>query len=366
MRNPVSVSSVSIALAVTTAIVGIAACSAPAPGPQPGGPNNSSLLPAPGSSATPPKTNPAIDFTKCLTQTEAAQPKPVYLVFMYDESGSMGYEGKWDAAKAASSAFFASPDSTGVAASLGFFPVFPATDPQNYSCTGADYVLPQLEMTSLPSDAFASAIGKQAPGGATPTYIALAGAISYAQTVQTGLGQDGTTAVVLVTDGLPDSECAGNSIEEVSALAKDAASKGLLTYVIGVGPQLNRLQEIANGGGTTNAFIVNTKNPDQIQHDLLAAMTSIRFQMACDYAIPPPPAGKEFDRTEVNIQYKVDGKTQTFLNSQTCADPNGWRYDNPADPKKILLCGSSCQAVRSKPGEVDVLFGCATQYGAVK
>jgi hypothetical protein len=320
----------------------------------------------PGSLGT--ATNPTqpVDFTKCATETVAAQAKPVYLVFLFDESGSMNFEGKWPAAKAASRAFFESPDSAGVSASMSFFPFFPPSSPNDYSCDAADYQTPALPMSSLPNQGFGGALDGQTPNGATPTYVALNGAINYAQSVRAGQGQDGTTAIVLVTDGLPDSECAGNSIEEVNALAASVAKQGLLTYVIGVGKQLTRLHEIATNGGTNNAFIVDTQNPDQIQHDLLAAMTSIRFQLACDYGLPAPPPGQDFDRDLVNVQYKVDGKTNTFVNSQSCADPNGWRYDNPSDPKRILLCGSSCQAVKAKPGEVDILFGCQTKYGAVK
>jgi hypothetical protein len=339
-----------------------AACgtSPPVPGAGGGTPEGGRL-----GGTTSPTLPASTDFAKCATQTAIAQPKPVYLVFSVDESGSMSFSGKWDAAKAAAHAFFESPDSVGVAASVGFFPFFPPSTPDDYSCNASDYAT-AAPMTGLPSAALGGILDGQTPNGATPTYVALTGAISYAESVASGVGQGGTVAIVLVTDGLPDSQCDGNSVEQVQSLAASAAGQGLLTYVIGVGPQLTRLHEIATGGGTGQAFIVNTNAPDQIQRDLLAAMTSIRFQLACDYDIPPPPAGQQFDRGEVNVLYKVDGKTTTFVNSQNCADANGWRYDNATDPKKILLCGSSCQIVKSKPGEVDVLFGCATQYGAVK
>jgi hypothetical protein len=352
---------------VTVAVlVASVACGTSPPVPAGNGSPESGRLGGTTDPTLPQSTGKSTDFTKCATQTAIAQPKPVYLVFSVDESGSMSFSGKWDAAKAAARAFFESPDSVGVAASLGFFPFFPPGTPDDYSCTATDYTTPALPMTGLPSTSFGGILDGQSPNGATPTYVALSGAISYAQSVASGVGQGGTVALVLVTDGLPDSQCDGNSVEQVQGLAASAAGQGLVTYVIGVGPQLQRLHEIAIGGGTNKAFIVDTKAPDQIQHDLLAAMTSIRFQLACDYDIPPPPAGQQLDRGEVNVQYKVDGKTTTFLNSQDCADANGWRYDNPSDPKKILLCGSSCQTVRARPGEVDVLFGCATQYGAVK
>jgi Mg-chelatase subunit ChlD len=358
-------------ISVLAAVLGLVACSSSQDPSEfaPQNPNSDSKEHVGQLGTTTPPPTP-VDFTKCATQTVVAQAKPVSLVFMVDQSGSMSINNspKWDAAKAASKAFFEAPDSAGVSASVAYFPFFPAEDPNNYSCTVSDYATPQVFMTALPSGDFAANMEKQKPGGATPTYVALSGAISYGEGLMNSQGDSGAVAVVLVTDGLPDSECpgTGNSLEDVKGLASTAANAGLLTYVIGVGKQLTRLHELATSGGTNNAFIVDTQNLDQIQHDLLSSLNSIRFQLSCDYEIPAPPPGQEFDRDLVNVQYKVDGQTDTFLSSQTCADGTGWRYDNPADPKRILLCESSCKTVRAKAGEVDVLFGCATKYGGVK
>ena len=40
---------------------------------------------------------------------------------------------------------------------------------------------------------------------------------------------------------------------------------------------------------------------------------------------------------------------------------NGWSYDNPADPTKVILHGADCNAVRNDPnGSVSVVLGCRT------
>ena len=37
----------------------------------------------------------------------------------------------------------------------------------------------------------------------------------------------------------------------------------------------------------------------------------------------------------------------------------GWRYDDAANPKKILMCPASCNLLTAEPGaKLDVLFGC--------
>ena len=51
-----------------------------------------------------------------------------------------------------------------------------------------------------------------------------------------------------------------------------------------------------------------------------------------------------------------------YANQAACpAAGNGWYYDNDAAPTKILLCPSTCSMVKNTKGQVDVLFGCATQ-----
>ncbi|MBX3203092.1 MAG: VWA domain-containing protein [Labilithrix sp.] len=299
------------------------------------------------------------EFESCATRSATAEPKPVYLVFMFDKSGSMTSSAspKWSAAKAASRAFFESTDSEGVSASLTFFP-----DAQTYSCSASAYSTPQVTMAALPSTAFGTSLDSQSPAGGTPTHAALQGAIAYAQGIAPS---DGKVAIVLVTDGLPDSICGGNSVTAVRDLAASVAGT-LPTYVIGVGDQLASLNDIAAGGGTGDAFIVNASDPNQIQQDFLGAINTIKASaLACDYAIPPPPAGERLDRAKVNVS-QVSGSSRVPLpHNPTCSGGSGWRYDDADAPRRIVLCEASCDAVKAQPGRMEVLFGCATR-GLVK
>ena len=166
------------------------------------------------------------DLAACATQSATAEARPVYLVFMFDKSGSMTSNGspKWGSAKAASKAFFESADSKGISASLTFFP-----DQADYSCNVSDYDTPRVSMAALPSTSFGQSLDNQIPGGGTPTYQALQGAISYAQGVATGQAKDGKVAIVLVTDGLPDSGCGNTAISSVKSLVSGVAAS-TLTY----------------------------------------------------------------------------------------------------------------------------------------
>jgi Mg-chelatase subunit ChlD len=302
------------------------------------------------------------DLAACATQSAVAEARPVYLVFMFDKSGSMKDQSKWPSAKAASRAFFESADSKGISASLSFFP-----DQQNYSCSVSAYSTPSVSMATLPSTTFGDQLDTKSPAGGTPTYQAMEGAISYAQQIASGQGADGKVAIVLVTDGLPDAQCNNTSIPDVQSLAAGIAAT-IPTYVIGVGDALTNLDQIASGGGTKSALIVSTTNPSQIQADFTKAINQIKASaLTCDYKIPAAPSGQSFDRSKVNVQHTpTGGAADTLAYNQACMGGTGWKYDDATNPTRILLCDGSCDGVKAKDGKVDILFGCATVTGSVK
>lgn len=355
--RPRSRSSASACVALAASAI-LAACSPPEPSTF----GDAKPTPKEGLGSADAKSNAPLEFQECATKTATAESKPVYLVFMFDKSGSMVVKGspKWAAAKAASKTFFAASDSRGVHASLAFFP-----NEESYSCSASVYSEPSVTMTSLPSTTFEDSLEDQAPAGGTPTAVALAGAIQYAQRVAANEGKDGTVAIVLVTDGLPDSNCDGDSIASVKSVAASVKDR-LPTYVIGVGGELKSLREIAVGGGTKDAILVSSTEPAQLRVDFLAAINKIKASaLACDYEIPSPPPGEKLDRDMVNVFYKADGTTSTIPYDATCGSGTGWRYDSETSPQRIVLCPASCDNVKSRPGQMNVLFGCATRRGAV-
>jgi von Willebrand factor type A domain len=303
------------------------------------------------------------DPAACATSSAVAEPTPIYLVFMYDKSGSMVNDNspKWSSSKTATKAFFESPQSKGISASLSYFPQ------SGTSCNANDYTTPQIPMTALPATTFGANLDAQDPNGGTPTRAALEGAISYAQSVASGQGKDGKVAIVLVTDGFPEG-CSGNSIANVKALAAGVAAT-IPTYVIGVGDQLTSLNEIAIGGGTNSALIVSTSDPDKIKTDFTKAIEQIKSaSLSCEYKIPPPPAGQTFDRTKVNVQFTPTGGAAAapYQYNQDCTGGTGWRYDDANNPTQVIICGTTCDEVKGKDGKLDILFGCATKGDPVK
>lgn len=314
---------------------------------------------------------------ECAAANQQAELKPVYLVFLLDESGSMG-DGKngnraekWDPVTQALNAFFADAGSAGITASLSIFPLnknktqSAADEDIAPDCQASAYVAPVVQPTALPNNtAFADAIMALDPPNeyGTPTLPALSGTIDYAKSV---LAEDPTrkVAIVMVTDGDPN-RCQGNNIENTAAAAAAVAAQ-IPTYVIGVGKSLTSLNDIAVGGGTAPAFIVSSdgmgQTPEKTRQDLLDAVNEIRGQaISCEIDIPAPPVGKKLDPEKVDVQFTGDGKPASSLKYGTdCTGDAAWRYDNATAPTKIELCGDACTAIKADAkGKLDVVFGC--------
>jgi hypothetical protein len=308
----------------------------------------------------------------CAATNSEAKLNPVYLLFLLDESGSMGEDEarrqqRWNPVTAALNAFYADSASAGLMASLNLFPknknltmgVADSNLPPD--CQPADYVDPVTPPRMLPdTTTFAAAIDAVTPPNeyGTPTLPALQGTIQYAESL---LAEDPArkVAVVLVTDGEPH-QCDGNNVENIAAAAA-AVADTIPTYVIGVGESLQSLHAIAVGGGTEQAFIVPLQNPEQTRTALLAAFDEIRGgSISCELDIPAPPVGKRLDPDKVRVQLTPGGQAPTELPyDANCAAGAGWHYDDPAAPKRILLCDATCSSAKvDTMGKLDVVFGC--------
>ena len=311
---------------------------------------------------------------ECRADFADAELKPAHLAFALDVSGSMGKldkpyhdpELKWRPVVSAVRAFFEDAASTGLSASLTFFPA------EDDKCDMEAYLMPDVAKTALPSAAFGNAITAVDPKtsddwrGGTPTLAVTQGSFAYLEELVRA--EPGTQhALVLVTDGYPQG-CDDDEIESVVE-AIEAASVQFPTYVIGVknpdgGPDtVSDLDRLAVAGGTTPAIFIDTGDPDKTASDLATAIARIRERSAsCEATIPATPGGTAFDPVKVNVSLALGGTTARLGYDQSCEAENSWRYDDAAAPTSIVLCGSTCEVVQSEEAaKLSVEFGCVTR-----
>ena len=311
----------------------------------------------------------------CSADFAEAKLRPVHLAFAFDVSGSMGkldkpYHDpalKWRPVVAATRAFFEDPESTGISASLTFFPA--ETD----KCDASTYEMPDVARTELPSAAFGAAIAAIDPEtppnawrGDTPTLAVVQGTVEYMSGLVAS-DPDVQHALVLVTDGSPNG-CKDDEIASVASELEDAADR-FPTYVIGVknpsgGPDtVSVLEALAEAGGTEPAIFINTGDPDATVSDLKQAIARIRERsVSCDAAIPATPGGAPFDPQKVNVSMSRRGQASPLGYDQSCEADQAWRYDDADAPTAIVLCPATCQVVQQEPNiALSVEFGCQTR-----
>jgi hypothetical protein len=312
--------------------------------------------------ATSTSTGPDPDAS-CGVVTENAKSVPLNLYIAMDKSSSMAGT-KWNAATAGLSAFVADVGSTGISAALNFFPL-----DNNPTCDQFAYKPPVVPFKALPGGAaaFDQAIAATMPNGfATPIYPALGGAILGAkEELDKNPGQ--AAAVLLVTDGQPQGPagmCGGVNPEDPKEIAKLAAAGlgfGIRTFAIGLpGTDQSVLDQIAAAGGTKTSILVSSAN---VQMEFANALATVRGEsVPCQYLIPDEVSGGNIDYGNVNVLVTPTGKPEGIVPQDPSCKGDGWKYDDTANPKYIVLCPTTCAALRADFGaKVQVLLGCKTE-----
>ena len=296
-----------------------------------------------------------------------AKNTPLHLYIMMDKSSSL-YGFKWDAAKAGLIAFVNDPASGGIYAGLKFFPRKADATP---ACDQQAYTNPDTPFELLPGNAPAieAAVKAEAADGlSTPTYPALGGAILEGiQIVQNNPGH--YAAVLLVTDGLPQgpaASCGGVDPESTAEIAKLAQTGATFnppvpTFVIGLpGVDQTFANTVAQAGGGS-AILVSSTN---VQQEFQDALATIRGQaLPCELELPDELDKGQVAYDKVNVILTPGGGTpSTIPQTPSCAQGDGWYYDKPSSPTKIILCPAVCATLKKDYKAVlDIQLGCQTQ-----
>jgi hypothetical protein len=313
-----------------------------------------------------------------------AEPAPVDMYIMFDQSSSMGDPLPmsnppttwWGAAQQAVTNFVNDPRAGGAQVGSPAMTVgiqyFPLGGMEPQSCM-ADYGTPEVELGLLPGNAAAVAgsIQKHQPQAFTPTSVALRGAIAHMKAwAPAHVGH--AAVVVLVTDGFP-TECDPKDITDIAQIAKTAfeTDPKVRTFIVGFngGPGDANAQELAVAGGTGKPFLI--KGGD-IGSQFVDAMLSISSsQLQCKFDLPDPPPDMKLDISQVAVTYtpsatmveaqvpKLNGLGDCELNGN-----NGWFYDSPTAPTKIEVCPGTCQKFAA--GVVKTASGCTPIVGTTR
>jgi Mg-chelatase subunit ChlD len=215
------------------------------------------------------------------------------------------------------------------------------TTPKKSLCTVSG--LPQVDVGPDTASAIQSQLASITTASSTPTAAAIKVATDYLKTVHDGNNK----VILLATDGVPncadgttDSDGMPGTLEAVRA----ASAAGFLVYVIGIGPEVGNLNELARTGGTNSYYPVSSTA------ELNAALSSIAKAVAttCTYKVAkaPPDKGLVF----VYVDKKFVGED----------DADGWTFDpSDATGATVTLTGAYCEDILSGAAtQVQIIFGC--------
>lgn len=259
------------------------------------------------------------------------------MLIAFDKSGSMddpiGGQSKWDIATTAIQQVTSQYDSQ---IQFGLM-LFPLDNTRSGSCVPAPISVQVGPGRAAP---IASALNANSPGGSTPIGAVLTSAGNVAELADPMRAN----YVMLVTDGAET--CRGNGVQ---AATNNLASKGIKTFVIGFGGEVDamNLSEIAIAGGTPRPGNTKYYQADDAP-GLLAAFNLIaQGALGCEYRLasaPPDPA-------------KVFVYVNGVLQNRDTAHANGWDY-SPATVR-ITFYGGLCNLVATDAAaKVSIVYGC--------
>jgi len=95
--------------------------------------------------------------------------------------------------------------------------------------------------------------------------------------------------------------------------------------------------------------------------DAVATAVERSSRVACEMPIPKPASG-EVDPALVNVRVG-DGTplVPRVVDDAACGGGEGWYYDVPSTPTKVVLCPTSCERAQAKGGatpRTELVFGC--------
>ena len=319
----------------------------------------------------------------CVGETAGAESAPAVLQLVVDTSGSMNQDApgtrgsKWTVTRdALLGAINTMPGDTAVG--VVFYPDVPIEADVCFD-NDADVAINRLEASgSAQRNQIRRAFQNQSPDGGTPTHDAY----RYAFTELEATTAVGKRFAVVITDGTPTFSlgCEGTGLisdpvnpAPLVVEAANATSRGVSTFVIGSpGSEGAResLSRMAEAGGTAKPGCSH-RGPSYCHFDMTeeldfaSALTDALgvisgLALSCSYDIPEPPAGATLDPDRVNVLFSPSGGPTELIGKNgagSCTE--GWQYS--PDGTQVLLCGSTCDRVRTADGSLELQFGCETQ-----
>jgi hypothetical protein len=298
----------------------------------------------------------------CEREGAGASYVPTNFYFVLDASASMltpddGGRSRWAIATEGLGSFARAVRTLDQMHGIGLS-MFPASEAACSTPTFPDLEIGPASVSATP---FVDVLGARKPAGLRNTGAALRSAIAHLRTGIDPVPLYQLLAVLVV--GGPSDACDSTSVSELVALVRDAArgEPMVRTAVVVIGEPMPELDAVAKAGLTGSAFTLRaTEHTTENMDDMLESMTAwagctFRVPTSADPAAPLNPGLLSVAFTPFLTQV-----TEDIVKLRTSADcpvnaGEGWYFDNPVYPTRILLCPDTCE--RTPLGDA-VIWAC--------
>jgi hypothetical protein len=327
----------------------------------------------------------------CATATAQVERDPIYMLVVLDGSGSMAEDGKWAAVVPALEAFIDDLESLkDVSFGVGLTVFSDSNDATGGVGPYTKVDVPIAFVDAAQAQKLHARLDGAEPKAQTPTLAVLEGQYPLVEQFTPGapLLPGGKKVLVLMTDGVPYPDTGTQQPACIQAatdeLAKAAPAGPVTTFAVGIGytfpydPTIydpKFMAQLALAGGAPNqpcdpnetkwasnmchfqiTPVGGAGNVSQLEQDFLIAFDKIRAKVtSCELALDKSGI---VDPSLVNVVF-TDARNTSQVVPEDPTD--GWTYDDPTNPTKVVLHGKSCNDLKANPsGSVEVVLGCKT------
>jgi hypothetical protein len=232
---------------------------------------------------------------------------------------------------------------------LGYFP--PDQD-QPSTCEAPFELEVPYATASDNAELVRASLTAQMPSGDRPLDHALEGAIAIAQ----ARPASAVRQLVAVIAAGPADACEPRTSSDCGA---PVSAAGVDTALIALGAAADT-PELAEP--FESVAVIESDDP---AGDLVHALAELVGRaVPCEITLPAPPEGEQYDPSRLNVSLRPYGAPQDqalyYVGDTAGCDDNGgegWYYDDPRAPSRILLCDGTCD--QTLGAELTLSFGCA-------
>jgi hypothetical protein len=236
----------------------------------------------------------------------------------------------------------------------------PRICPRGNLCDPNTYNRADVDIAPVSQNAGALIVSLAQPIFGPPvTRPALEGGLQYA-TEYAEHNRNERVEVVLVMGGPPSSnDCAPDTVFDCADTAGNSNTKTSVIAFDYSGPALDPIA--FRGGGRLYTF---DSHRDDISARLTEVVSNLRNEPHCQYDFPQNTP--DWNRVHLLIRFPNDAGSVTtrfpdqVKSRQACNGGQGWYYDRPDHPTRIIACDATCSTIHGPPeGNVEISVECA-------